>query len=1396
MRWAKSRLFHIVWVLSRKENAGRPEPLRRSVYYRGEECEDAGMGNVQQLRWLLLLGWLAWCPVHGAEVAVPEALRDWQQWVLKDKAYRQCPFLFDRSASQEADFVCAWPGELDLRVDSDGARFDQAWTLYGGEQWLPLPGNAAHWPEGVTANDRPVRVVLRGGTPSLWLGPGRHRVSGRFAWAERPGVLALPAPSGLLSLRVDGRPVARPARTAEGVFLGEAQAERPQRNAVRTEIYRLVEDDVPTRLTTVLFVDVSGEVREELFGPLLPEGFVPLALDAELPARFESDGKLRLQVRPGEWRIEVAARAGDALDAIGLDAGEDNLPDSEIWSYRPNVRQRVTQAEGPATVQPEQVGVPIDWRQLAAFRMRPGERLLITERSRGIGAADNELTLDREMWLDFEGAGLLAADEVSGTMHRGWRLDMAPPYRLLSARDWNDHLLVTEGAEEGQTGVELRHPDVWVRSLAGVERGGRMPVTGWNTRFDAVDIGLNLPPGYKLLAAPGADLARGSWVSQWRLLDFFLISIITVGAWRLLGPMAGVVALAAVGLSYHEADASAWLWLNLLIAIALLRVAPEGRLRRSAFVYQAVSAVALVLWLVPFVAGQLRIAIYPQLEPQPDAWVQETFAEFEPSLSRDSARVEERVRSLSSRASEAPEIEEIIVTAASRRSYERTLANAMVQTGPGMPAWRWNRHELTWSGPVDAGQSVRLVVAPRWLVTALRFLEVLLLLAFAAVLAAAMLKRRLTLPKRWLPGRAKASGLLMAASLGALLSSAPPAEADLPDPQLLTELQERLLEPPDCAPRCAEVVTARINVTADTVNIRLEVHALADVAVPLPGSEAGWRPAAVLLGGSAAGEVLRRPDGTLWAHVRAGRRSIEVSGPTSAADSLEIPFPAVPRAVEANASGWELAGIENRRLLSGSLHLTRVREAAGSDSGQPTWESSRFPTFVEIERTLELDLDWRVTTEVRRIAPAEGALTLNVPLMEGESVTTPGLTRDGDSLLVSMAAAQHSVSWESLLSQQSPLLIESAIGQPWREVWRAAVGSAWRAEFTGVPESIDSDGALEWHVAEFHPRPGESLKIEVTRPEPSAGSTLAFDAAVLDVAKGKQSSTSSLVLNYRSTQGGQHTVRLPEGAEVLSLQIDGDHEPFQANGGALSLPILPGEHDIHLGWRTYGETGLQTGTPAVDLGAPAGNISLQMRVPDSRWLLATQGPPLGPAVLYWSELAALILVALALGRVGLTPLRTRHWLLLGLGLSTYSWPVLALVAAWLLACGARKRWRADLPTDLFNGVQVLIAVLTLVALAALVATLPDGLLGTPNMHVTGANSAGNSLNWFASHSESVLPVASAWSVPLWIYKALILAWALWLSFALLRWLPWVWQCFSMDGLWHRRQPYQPDTPAE
>jgi hypothetical protein len=204
---------------------------------------------------------------------------------------------------------------------------------------------------------------------------------------------------------------------------------------------------------------------------------------------------------------------------------------------------------------------------------------------------------------------------------------------------------------------------------------------------------------------------------------------------------------------------------------------------------------------------------------------------------------------------------------------------------------------------------------------------------------------------------------------------------------------------------------------------------------------------------------------------------------------------------------------------------------------------------------------------------------------------------------------------------------------------------------------------------------------------------------------------------------------------------------------------------------------------------------MQLTLPENRWLIGTDGPPLGPAVLYWPELAVMILFALILGRVDWTPLRWRHWLLLGLGFSTFNWPVLAVVVAWLLACGARDRWRGSVPWWRYNTTQVLHAAFTVIALAAILVSLPSGLLGTPDMHVTGNGSYGNALTWFADRTDDLLPIATAWSAPIWVYKVLILAWALWLSFALLHWLRWAWQCFAKEGFWRSRRGEAIEKPV-
>jgi hypothetical protein len=171
----------------------------------------------------------------------------------------------------------------------------------------------------------------------------------------------------------------------------------------------------------------------------------------------------------------------------------------------------------------------------------------------------------------------------------------------------------------------------------------------------------------------------------------------------------------------------------------------------------------------------------------------------------------------------------------------------------------------------------------------------------------------------------------------------------------------------------------------------------------------------------------------------------------------------------------------------------------------------------------------------------------------------------------------------------------------------------------------------------------------------------------------------------------------------------------------------------------------------------------------------------------------ILLTAWALGRLRWTPLRTRDWILLGIGLSQVPLVAAALVAGWLLVLGLRRERGAEVRRPLtFDLLQILLALWTLVALGILFWGIQQGLLGTPEMQIAGNGSYAAQLRWYADRVDNVLPTSWVLSVPLLIYRLAMLAWALWLALALLRWLRWGWESFTAGGGWRRlREPAKP-----
>jgi len=1310
---------------------------------------------------------------------VPQPLRPWVQWALFDHPDRSCPIAYNR-----ADRVCSWESRLSLNVQQTKGTFVQDLSLFA-EAWGALPGDETHWPQDVRVDGVAAAVGLHDGRPALRLKPGQHRIEGTFSWRQPPESLLVPADAALITLEVLGEVVPAPVVSAQGqVWLRSREAPKagaPPEARLDVKVFRRLIDDNPLQLVTRIELAVAGPEREVALTGALGAGFVPLRLESPLPARVESDGRLRVQVRPGRWTLSLRARHPAYLTEISPPSAEPPWPAEEVWVFEAHPDLRLVKIEGVAEIDPAQTSLPADWQRLPAYRVRPGDTLRLNVQRRGDPQpAPDRLELDRTVWLDFDGGGYTLRDRLSGTLTHDWRLSSSPALALGRVLLDGKPQLITRLSGASAEGVEVRRGRLNLVADARVERRSSvLPAVGWGRDFQRVKTALNLPPGWELFAVTGAERASGGWLQRWTLLDLFLVLVVAIGAGRLWGWPWALLALATLGLTWHQPGAPQWGWINLLAAVALLRVLPEGRFHGLARWYRNLSLLGLVIIGVPFLVNQVRVGIYPQLE-QPEWTVQ---PETQASAPVAAAPTADALMSRSFAEKKGVGGARFMAKPAGpaapppRPALDEIDPNAQIQTGPGLPDWQWRRVEIGWNGPVEQGETLRIyLISP-----AVRLMLNLLGAGLVLALAWRLWRGGGAAPRT--RGGAAAAALILGAGVLLGPGAVPEARAaEYPPSELLQRLEQRLTEPPDCLPACAQI--ARMSLTADRggLLLRLEVHAEQSVAVPLPVATGEWLPGMVSVDGTPAVALRRGAEGQLWLKVDPGVHEVALAAELPAAERISIPLPLPPRSLDVKVHGWTLLGLDPTGHASGQLQLERQGSAQGAASAAPALQPQALPAFVRIERTLHLGLDWRVETRVQRLAPARGSVLLRYPLLPGESVTTAGIQVEGGQVLINLGDGQDRFAWDSSLQKAAEIDLIAADNRHWTEVWRLDASPIWHLALAGIPVVHHQDRAQRW-LPEWRPWPGETVSIRVTRPEGVPGATLTVDSSRLSVSPGQRATDVELELALRSSKGGQHSVQLPEGARLHSVSIDGRTQPIRQSGRSVTLPLTPGSQRVALDWQEARGMTWVFHTPRADLAAPSVNASIHLEPGQDRWILLAGGPALGPAVLFWGVLLVLVMLAYGLGRINLTPLRAWHWLLLGIGLSQSEVWVGALVVGWLMALGLRCRQSTGISRGRFNWTQIGLGLLTLAALWLLFAAVQQGLLGLPQMQVAGNQSDAFSLNWYQDRAAALLPGAWVLSVPLYWYRVAMLVWSLWLAFALLGWLRWGWRCYSRDGLW-------------
>jgi hypothetical protein len=817
-----------------------------------------------------------------------------------------------------------------------------------------------------------------------------------------------------------------------------------------------------------------------------------------------------------------------------------------------------------------------------------------------------------------------------------------------------------------------------------------------------------------------------------------------------------------------------------LAVTALLQVVPVGQFRKVLTWYRYASWLALLVLVIPFMINQVRMGLYPQLEKPWQTMDSQQYVQaeedFEMASSAPTEMKEKRVSKSLHRRMEKPAPSSYFADKAV--NFNRIDPDANVQTGPGLPQWQWHSINLSWNGSVDSQQQIRFwyitpIMSKLLHFTRVIFITLLMLLLFGVVTKHFVLE-------------VKMQPLVVALILLPLLSAFPAQNvlAEYPDQAMLDELEKRLLDAPECLPECAQISALDLTINPNKIQLTLKAHAQQAVVIPLPIDDKQWLPGKVQIDGKLA-PAMYRHDGKLWLQLEQGEHKILLTGKTPVHDRFVLPFPLKPHRVNINNTGWHIDGVYEHGRVGGQLQFNRIRTEATHKKNKNTFEPGVLPPFIRVERTLQLGLDWRVKSRIIRMSPGNAAIVLQVPLLTGESITTPGMRVKNGKLQINMPARESQLSWESVLPKTAQIELIAPDTKQWTEVWRADVSPIWHLETTGIAVVHHQDKQGRW-LPEWRPWPGEKVSIAISRPDAIKGQTLTIDKSEIVMKPGKRIQEGTLKLSLRSSQGSQHTITLPEKAQLQAVTINGVTQPIRQNGQQLTLPIKPGTQKILINWLQGSALGNIFQTPELNIGQASVNSHVQVNLGEDRWVLFTWGPRFGPAVLFWGVLFVIILLAFGLSKIKLTPLKFWQWSLLLIGLSQI--PVISalVVVAWLMALGLREK-KSSSDADYFNLIQVCIGILTLLSLVILFIAIEQGLLGSPDMQITGNSSSAYTLNWYQDRSPEILPTATVISVPLTVYRVLMLLWSLWLAISLLNWLKWGWHCFNNGGLWKKTE---------
>ncbi|MCB9480787.1 MAG: hypothetical protein H6680_03035 [Desulfobacteraceae bacterium] len=1306
----------------------------------------------------------------------PQDLYQWKEFLLYGEEKYHCVPEFDN----DDNYHCIWPGILNLEINEKKIVFSQKVTLFS-DSALILPGNLLHFPVNVKINNIKIPVSTLKEQPVCFPGKGNFKISGEINFDEIPDYINLPDHAGGYRVISKTEKIKFPYSDSKNIlWLKKTMSEKDRpKEHIRVNVYRKIRDSIPCEIESVYKINVSGSTRQEI----IKTGQIPgqiAFVKSMLPLKIEKNGSFLVQVKPGEYEIYIK----NIIPDMPLELGPFNSGyDQEIIVHEKEPGARLSNIENLKSIDPKNTDIPSNWKNLPAYILLPDEKIIFKETLKGVFLQQPELNLEREIWLDFNGKGSTLKDQVSGRVNQRTFIGISDNSEIIPGKisiNGKDQIITSKN---NLSGIPVNEDNILIEAVSRKDNSSTFFPVAWNLSFSDISGYINIPPAFDLFMVTGAKIkGNHTFLSKWTLLDIFVLCILFISAFKIWNIKWGIIFFICAGAVYHKFYLPPYIWIFLVICSGILNSKQlkkfffQKSFFRFSFNFIYFSCLLTVFCAaIIFSAQNIKYFVYPSLDTYnqpyrpyaPAGFKQKTITSSDNFLSESDSSLKQRLHT---------RVKQLDMEI--QKPVYQTMKNdyGYTQTGAGIPSWSGKK--IRFENALESG--IKIYVLKPFAVRIIYLSNVFFL--FALLLKLVPFKKIFSGLKPL--SASKALLYIIVFSFSVCLPQKTFSQ-NYPPEHLLKEYKERLLKEKDFDHKLAVIENCILNASAEDKKISLEmifkISSLRDCAINLPLT-GDLEYQQILLDSKEHDYILKSTKKALTL-VPKGIHELKIKA-ISKTQEIDLKFDMLPLKLSFNSKDVMSKGIEDKKFAS-SIKLfipsekNEDKSIKGIEGGLP---------FPVVERHLFLGREWKIHTVVSRYYSENinKKAEILIPLIKNEKILRETFEIKNNNLEITLMPGTAFWEFESEIPVGQKIEIPSNEGAYQVQKWTIDSDSLNDFQIKGlIPVKYNNHDKTV-----FVQQPKTSGFIIPKELSPVKGRFFTIDYADICYDISKTRNTLTLNTSIRAGKGLNHKItydslRLyPE-----KISINNIKNQISETNGELSIPLSPGKNEINI---VFNEKNKKQGFilpkkisfPLVNFNAESSNISQEIKYQPKSWIIAAFGPRSGPAVLFWGYFAAIIIAAGFLAKFTKSFLKPHQFILLAAGLSLAQPVEILIVFGFFFAIEYRKNLVPE-QTSYFNLIQTGIILLLIMSASIIYDSVSSGLLGIPDMQITGNGSYSGTLKWFTDKCDNILPKPFIIMAPINMWKLIIFLWSIWISAFLINKTPYIIDSLKHDGFWKK-----------